>query len=203
MDMRAAHAQSQKYQCGQNSGGSAKKWPFGSSMNIIPQPPPWGCLRTVQRLTARAGRRCRSPRSGAPSHWRHASRRRNQRPGRRPGRRALADQPGDESNRLEVRMLALGADDAFGPAIWNLVIFPGRPGFDRRLLEYALAIAFISLMWQPLHVIGHRFEQHILVNRHSLPVFVDDLGWPVKIDRQVSLTFVKLRLADRHGQKAV
>ena len=89
MDMRAAHAQSQKYRCGQNSGRSAKKWPFGSSTNIIPQPPPWGCLRTVQRLTARAGRRCRSPRSGAPSHWRHASRRRNQRPGRRPGRRAL------------------------------------------------------------------------------------------------------------------
>ena len=58
-------------------------------------------------------------------------------------------------------------------------------------------------MWQPLHVIGHRFEQHIRVNRHSPPVFVDDLGWPVKIDRQVSLTFVKLRLADRHSQNAV
>src|SRR6516225_12042211 len=58
-------------------------------------------------------------------------------------------------------------------------------------------------MRQPLHVIGHRFEQHILVNRHSPSVFVDDLGWPVEIDRQVSLTFVKLRLADRHGQKAV
>ena len=73
----------------------------------------------------------------------------------------------------------------------------------RKDRAHQLAIAFISLMWQPLHVIGHRFEQHIRVNRHSPPVFVDDLGWPVEIDRQVSLTFVKLRLADRHGQKAV
>ena len=52
-------------------------------------------------------------------------------------------------------------------------------------------------------MIGHRFVQHVLVNRHSPAVFADDLGWSVKIDRQVSLTFVKLRLADRHSQNAV
>ena len=54
-----------------------------------------------------------------------------ERPDGRPGRPV----PTDQSNRLRMRVLALGVRNPLDPTVWNPVITPRRLGMQRRFLQ--------------------------------------------------------------------